>query len=151
MANTGICSGYPKNKINTFYPAALHKDDVDGIPLQNVESCSMDHAYVIYQDKKTTSSFSSGSPGAGAKSNPSPGSDAKANPSLPRVKLCFIYTFNSFKNIRYGHRFTPAGDSLPCKIKSWSEIDIILSIPAKVTIVVDKRNDPLRHPLRHTL
>ena len=123
MANGGICSGYPKNKINTFYPTALHHDDKDGMPKQNVASCSMDHAYVVYKDTRASS--------------PSPGTSANAQPSLnlPSVKLCFIYTFNSFKNIRYGHRFTPAGDSLPCRIKSWSEIDIILSIPAKVTIV----------------
>jgi len=103
--NGGICSGYPRAKMASFYSPALHAGDKDGMPKQNIESCSMDHAYVVY-----------GGGGGGGGAN------------APSVKVCFIYTFNSFKNVQYGQKFG-TGDDLPCHIRSWNDIDVILSIP----------------------
>jgi hypothetical protein len=120
--NGGICSGYPKGKIASFYPPNLHKADKDGIPKQHFETCSLDHANVVY--------------GGG-------GIDQ------PHMDVCFIYTFNSQKNIRYGQKFAMV-DDLPCRIRSWNDIDIILSIPdAREVKHWVRMTKGLEHDLRH--
>jgi hypothetical protein len=71
----GVCSGYEQKKIPYYHPEGLHKDYTT--PVQHAESCSADHAYTVYESP---------------------------DPSAPRVKVCFIYTFNVQKNIKPGHK-----------------------------------------------
>ena len=73
--NDGICSGYHKKKIDYYHPSELHQNY--STPVQHAESCSADHAYAIYQSP---------------------------DPSSPKVKVCFVYTFNVLKNVRPGHK-----------------------------------------------
>lgn len=68
----GQCTGYPTNKISDFYPPALHPNV--SMPVQNVPSCSMDHAYMQFGE-------SSGK---------------------PDITFCYAYTFNIPKNVKKG-------------------------------------------------
>ena len=64
--NGGICSGYDRKEMMTFFPADLNKNLPP--PKQNVGLCITDYSMVEYSDK--------------------------SDPSSPTVQMCYRYTFN---------------------------------------------------------
>ena len=85
--NGGICSGYPQSKMASFYPPALHVGDKNGMPKQNIEACSMDHAYVVYGGGADAPSVKVrlGPPGNATSSSAGPHFQAHQSPSQVRL------------------------------------------------------------------
>jgi hypothetical protein len=92
-ANGGICSGYMSPNISDMFPTKMNPDKT--APRQNVHQCSADHSLVEYKDPK--------------------------DPNLPRVRVCYRYTFNVGKN------WNPKkpGGKMPCGW-DWSDVDVVI-------------------------
>lgn len=85
----GVCTGYRAPHIADMMPAAMNPSRT--LPKQNVYECSADDSLVEYVNAR--------------------------DPSLPRVRLCYVYTFNVGKNWKAGAK--------PCGW-SWTDTDIVL-------------------------
>lgn len=89
-ANNSICSGYSKESILDFFPKNMNPNRKP--PHQNLELCSVDHNMMEFVDP--------------------------TDKTLPKVRVCYRYTFNTAMNWREN---TP----MPCGW-DWSDIDVML-------------------------
>ena len=87
--NGGGCTGYQAPNIANMMPVAMNPSRAP--PKQHVYECSADDSMVEYVNA--------------------------LDPSLPRVRLCYVYTFNVGKNWKAGKK--------PCGW-SWMDTDIVL-------------------------
>ena len=91
--NGSICSGYLASNIKDMFPSNMNPNRV--APKQNVHECSADHSLVEYVDPK--------------------------DPSLPKVRVCYRYTFNVLSNWRP----LKQGGKKPCGW-DWTDVDVAI-------------------------
>jgi hypothetical protein len=152
--NGGQCTGFERENIIDFFPPLLHQGW--RLPVQNFNSCTMDHAFMEFGDPSLNSlagdmdttgaenavpsgnSLFAGLAGHKGNRHSKPGIRKGARGSVShngeqvthrvltnadgsKTTICFVYTFVVEANV-------PPNSPLPCLIKSWMDIDVVISL-----------------------